>query len=157
MNIKKKLKLWFDDPNAVCLGSIYNDWQTITGNAAEPRSWLNKLRNRAKKWSTPFKVLTNLSIKDIARLQKRNKIGDVFMGLNDQEKRAVAKFLARKGTDNDTLETLFSPDILANPPLDQNEEPEPARERDFDLNQRLFDLNQNPPPELDEAGDDGGE
>lgn len=68
------------------------------------------------------------------------------MFVNDpEEKRAVAKFLARKGIDKETLKTLFSPDVL---PLDLNEEPEPARE---------LDLNKSPPRELDEAGDGGGE
>jgi len=158
MSMKRKIELW--DDNVVSLGSIYNHWQEITGKP-DSSSWLEKLRNYAvrKEWTTAFSVMKNLPIEDIARLKERNKIEDVFMFVNDPgEKRAVAKFLAHKGVDKDTLKTLFSPDVLANPPLDQNEEPEPARDWDLNKSPRLeLDLNKSPPRELDEAGDDGAE
>jgi hypothetical protein len=66
--------------------------------------------------------------------------------------------LAREGIDKDTLKTFFDKDLLANPLLNPNEEPEtagnlkkkPARE---------LDLNQTPPAEEVEpdAGGGGGE
>lgn len=155
---KKIKKLYWD--NVLSLGSISNRWEEITGQP-DSSSWLDKLRNYAvqNKWTTPSSGIQNLPLKYIAQLQKDRKIKDVFMFVNDpQEKRAVAKFLAREGIDKDTLQTLFSPDVLANLPLDQNEEPEPARDWDLNKSPRLeLDLNKSPPRELDEAGDDGAE
>jgi len=154
----KKRKLYWD--NVLSLGSISNRWEEITGQP-DSSSWLDKLRNYAvrNKWTTSSSDIQNFPLEHIARLQKDGKIKDVFMFVNDpEEKRAVAKFLAREGIDKDTLQTLFSQDVLANPPLDQNEEPEPARDWDLNKSPRLeLDLNKSPPRELDEAGDDGAE
>lgn len=152
-------------PGQLSLVEISNNWEDITGKP-DSSNWLSKLsrRARAANWTTPFRLVRSMRLEDVAQLKKGGKfktITDVFMDVNDQEeKKALAKFLVDKKIDRETLETLFSPDVL---PLDQNEEPapepapEPARERDFDLNQMPFDLSQTPSPELDEAGDDGGE
>lgn len=161
----KQLTLWNtpDNKDTKTLGSLFNRWEEITGKPDNGK-WLWNLKNHItynKKdyWSTPFNILVNWDFNHIAKLKRDGKIGDVFMYVKDHEdKKAVALFLRRKGFEKDTLETLFSPEVLL--PLDQNEEPEPARERDFDLNKRPRleqDLNQNPPQEVDEAGDDGGE
>jgi hypothetical protein len=151
--------------NVVSLAYIANRWKEITG---QPDScyWLDELRihvtNKKNNWTTPFTILKNYPIKHIAHMKKNDKIEDVFMFVNSpEEKRAIAKFLAREGIDSDTLETLF-PDVLENLPLDQNEQAEPARERgDRDRDQPprplVPDLNEIPPQEQDQAGDDGGE
>jgi hypothetical protein len=167
--------------NEVSLASIANRWKEITG---QPDScyWLDELRihvtNKKNNWTTPFTLLKNYPIKHIAHMKKNDKIKDVFMFVNSpEEKRAIAKFLAREGIDSDTLETLF-PDVLENLPLDQNEEPQPepilTRENidppnkkprlDLDLNKkparekpaRELDLNQTPPAEQVEPDDGGG-
>lgn len=160
----KQIQLWNTDSNrnGTTLGSLYyNHWQEITGKP-DSSSWLERLRKyvsygKREHWSTPFDTLVNLDLKHIAHLKKKGKIGDVFMFVDDpEEKRAVALFLAGKGIDKGSLETLFYPGVLQ---LDQNEEPEPARERDFDLNQRPrleLDLNQTPPAEQVEPDDGGG-
>jgi hypothetical protein len=145
-------------PNVLSLLAISHRWQEITGKP-DSSSWLSKLGRRAARnnWTTPFRQVKNLPLKDVAQLKKHGKIQieDIFMFVTKkEEKRAVAQFLTREGIPEDTLSTLFSPEVLAN----LNEEPEPAR--DLDLNQRPppeLDLNQSPPPELDEAGDDGAE
>lgn len=167
----RKRKLYW---NVLSLGAISNRWQEITGQP-DSSSWLDKLGKHAvrKKWRTPFIQIINLPLEDVACLQKSGGIEDVFMFVNNpEEKRAVAQFLARKGADQDLLQTFFSPDVLANLPLDQNEQPEPARERGDrdgdqpprplvpDLNEippLVPDLNEVPPQEQDQAGDGGGE
>lgn len=137
-------------PNVLSLLAISDRWEEITGKP-DSSHWLYELGRCANNWTTPFSLVKNLSLKDVALLKKHGKIKieDVFMFINDpEEKKALAKFLVREEIDKETLETLFSPEDL---PLDLNEEPEPVPARDFSLNK-------SPPRDLDdEAGDDGGE
>ena len=62
-------------PNVLSLLAISHRWQEITGKP-DSSSWLSKLGRRAARnnWTTPFRQVKNLPLKDVAQLKKHGKI-----------------------------------------------------------------------------------
>lgn len=140
--------------------------------------WKGKGSKTAARFT--YSDIKSFDLLHIAGMRKKGQIENIFDSVTPEERRDIAKFLAREKIYSDVLETFFDQNILADArvleepardahlpagpskgkePLlrnDNTKEPEPARERgalDLDLNRRPrleLDLNQTPPAEENE-------
>jgi hypothetical protein len=109
--------------------TILLNWKEIIGPGNRGYGgWVSQLtkhvsKTTSKEWRTPYKTFRTSPLEEMAKKKELRLIGDPFIFNTSEEKKAIAKFLARKGVALETLEILFSKDIMDNISLNKNDKP----------------------------------